>query len=207
MTLKLPNGWQEVNLRQLVELDQLRQRSDLDPTELMTQTLSVLSGVHIDDVEAMPYVYLIGKYNRLTWLSSYPDRKPKRPRFRLKGRMYRITTNPASLSAGEFATLQTLTENGSMLENLHRIVACLMIEQRKVRLGWQDVRYNKVDAAEQFHVKSDLVLNHLSVADCYPYALFFSTLLPELLKVSQTYLERTAKKLRRELRKEMRGGL
>lgn len=207
MTLKLPNGWQEVNLRQLVELDQLRQRSDLDPTELMTQTLSVLSGVHIDDVEAMPYVYLIGKYNRLTWLSSYPDRKPKRPRFRLKGKMYRITTNPASLSAGEFATLQTLTENGSMLENLHRIVACLMIEQRKVRLGWQDVRYNKVDAAEQFHVKSDLVLNHLSVADCYPYALFFSTLLPELLKVSQTYLERTAKKLRRELRKEMRGGL
>lgn len=207
MTLKLPNGWQEVNLRQLVELDQLRQRSDLDPTELMTQTLSVLSGVHIDDVEAMPYVYLIGKYNRLTWLSSYPDRKPKRPRFRLKGKMYRITTNPASLSAGEFATLQTLTENGSMLENLHRIVACLMIEQRKVRLGWQDVRYNKVDAAEQFHVKSDLVLNHLSVADCYPYALFFSTLLPELLKVSQTYLEKTAKKLRRELRKEMRGGL
>lgn len=207
MTLKLPNGWHEVNLRQLVELDQLRQRSDLDPTELMTQTLSVLSGVHIDDVEAMPYVYLIGKYNRLTWLSSYPDRKPKRPRFRLKGKMYRITTNPASLSAGEFATLQTLTENGSMLENLHRIVACLMIEQRKVRLGWQDVRYNKVDAAEQFHVKSDLVLNHLSVADCYPYALFFSTLLPELLKVSQTYLEKTAKKLRRELRKEMRGGL
>ena len=207
MTLKLPNGWHEVNLRQLVELDQLRQRSDLDPTELMTQTLSVLSSVHIDDVEAMPYVYLIGKYNRLTWLSSYPDRKPKRPRFRLKGRMYRITTNPASLSAGEFATLQTLTENGSMLENLHRIVACLMIEQRKVRLGWQDVRYNKVDAAEQFHIKSDLVLNHLSVADCYPYALFFSTLLPELLKVSQTYLEKTAKKMRRELRKEMRGGL
>lgn len=207
MTLQLPTGWQEVNLRQLVELDQLRQRSDLDPSELMTQTLSVLSGVHIDDVEAMPYVYLIGKYNRLTWLSSYPDRKPKRPRFRLKGKMYRITTNPASLSAGEFATLQTLTENGSMLENLHRIVACLMIEQRKVRLGWQDVRYNKVDAAEQFHVKSDLVLNHLSVADCYPYALFFSTLLPELLKVSQTYLEKTAKKLRRELRKEMRGGL
>ena len=207
MTLQLPTGWHEVNLRQLVELDQLRQRSDLDPTELMTQTLSVLSGVHIDDVEAMPYVYLIGKYNRLTWLSSYPDRKPKRPRFRLKGKMYRITTNPASLSAGEFATLQTLTENGSMLENLHRIVACLMIEQRKVRLGWQDVRYNKVDAAEQFHIKSDLVLNHLSVADCYPYALFFSTLLPELLKVSQTYLERTAKKLRRELRKEMRGGL
>jgi len=207
MTLQLPTGWHEVNLRQLVELDQLRQRSDLDPTELMTQTLSVLSGVHIDDVEALPYVYLIGKYNRLTWLSSYPDRKPKRPRFRLKGKMYRITTNPASLSAGEFATLQTLTENGSMLENLHRIVACLMIEQRKVRLGWQDVRYNKVDAAEQFHVKSDLVLNHLSVADCYPYALFFSTLLPELLKVSQTYLERTAKKLRRELRKEMRGGL
>lgn len=207
MTLQLPTGWHEVKLRQLVELDQLRQRSDLDPTELMTQTLSVLSGVHIDDVEAMPYVYLIGKYNRLTWLSSYPDRKPKRPRFRLKGKMYRITTNPASLSAGEFATLQTLTENGSMLENLHRIVACLMIEQRKVRLGWQDVRYNKVDAAEQFHVKSDLVLNHLSVADCYPYALFFSTLLPELLKVSQTYLEKTAKKLRRELRKEMRGGL
>lgn len=207
MTLKLPTGWHEVNLRQLVELDQLRQRSDLDPTELMTQTLSVLSGVHIDDVEALPYVYLIGKYNRLTWLSSYPDRKPKRPRFRLKGKMYRITTNPASLSAGEFATLQTLTENGAMLENLHRIVACLMIEQRKVRLGWQDVRYNKVDAAKQFHIKSDLVLNHLSVADCYPYALFFSTLLPELLKVFQTYLEKTAKKLRRELRKEMRGGL
>ena len=207
MTLKLPTGWHEVNLRQLVELDQLRTREDLDDTELMTQTLSVLSGVHIDEVEALPRNYLIGKYNKLSWLDTYPETKPKRPRYRLKGKMYRITTNPASLSAGEFATLQTLTENGSMLENLHRIVACLMIEQRKVRLGWQDVRYNKVDAAEQFKIKSELVLNHMSVADCYPYALFFSKLLPELLKVSQTYLERTAKKLRRELRKEMRGGL
>lgn len=207
MTLNLPTGWHEVSLGQLVELEQIRTRQDLDATEQMTQTLSILSRVDIDTVESLPYAYLIGKYNRLQWVASYPDTKPKRPRFKVKGKMYRITTNPASLSAGEFATLQTLAQDGAIIENLHRIVACLMIEQRKVRLGWQDVRYGKVEAAEQFHVKSALVREHLSVADCYPYALFFSTLLPELLKVSQTYLERTAKKMRRELRKEMRGGL
>lgn len=207
MTLQLPKSWHDVNLRQLVELDQLRTREDLDDTELMTQTLSVLSGVHIDEVEALPRNYLIGKYNKLSWLDTYPETKPKRPRYRLKGKMYRITTNPASISAGEFATLQTLASDGRIVENLHKIMACLMIEQRKNFIGWQDVRYGKVEAAEQFKIKSELVLNHMSVADCYPYALFFSTLLPELLKVSQTYLERQAKKLRRELRKEMRGGL
>lgn len=207
MTLNLPTGWHEVTLGQLIELDQIRTREDLDDTERMTQTLSVLSGVDIDTVESLPYAYLIGKYSRLAWVASYPDTKPKRPRFKLKGKMYRITTNPASLSAGEFATLQTLADDGRLIENLHRIVACLMIEQRKVRLGWEDVRYGKVEAAEQFHKKSELVRDNLSVADCYPYALFFSNLLPELLKVSQTYLEKTAKKLRREMRKEMRGGL
>jgi len=207
MILKLPSGWHEVNLGQLIELEQLRQRNDLDAIEVMTQSLSILSGRHIDDVESLPYSYLVGKWNKMNWVLTYPDSKPSRAVIKLKYKRYRITTNPAAISAGEFATLQTIVQDGNFVENLHKVIACLMVEQKKSFIGHEDVRYSKVEAAEQFKIKSELAKSHLSVAAAYPYALFFSTLLPKLLQTSQTFLESESKKIQKAVRKQIRAGL
>jgi hypothetical protein len=192
-----PKSWKAVSLSQLYELDLLRQRTDLDAEETMNQMLSVLSGQPIEEIEKLPHTERIADYQRMTWLAEYPARKPKRLRFKAGGKWYRIVDNPAAISAGEYATLQVIAQDGNFIKNLNQILACLMVEQERKFWRWKDVRYDKTASAEQFHKKAELV-SGLSVAQVYPYALFFSTLLPELLQTSLDFFRTQEKKLRKQ---------
>lgn len=195
--MQYPKGWQDVTLAQLVELDQLRTRTDLDPEETMNQVLSVLSGVHIDEIEALPHNERIMSYSRMGWLAQYPAKKPKKRVFKLGGTHYRIVSNPAEVSAGEYATIQKIAADG-LITNLHQIIACLMIEQRRGWFRWHDVRYDKTTGAQKFAERARLVREQMPVAQAYPYALFFSKLLPKLLETSLTFFQQQEKKLRKQ---------
>jgi hypothetical protein len=192
-----PKSWKNVSLSQLYELDLLRQRTDLDAEETMNQILSVLSGQPIEEIEKLPHTERIADYQRMTWLSEYPQRKPKRFRFKAGGKWYRIVDNPAAISAGEYATLQVIAQDGNFIKNLNQILACLMVEQQRKWWRWKDVRYDKTASAAEFHKKSEVV-SGLSVAQVYPYALFFSTLLPALLETSLDFFLTQEKKLRKQ---------
>jgi hypothetical protein len=163
----------------------------------MNQILSVLSGQPIEEIEKLPHTERIADYQRMTWLAEYPQRKPKRFRFKAGGKWYRIVDNPAAISAGEYATLQVIAQDGNFIKNLNQILACLMVEQQRKFWRWKDVRYDKTQSAVEFHKKAELV-SGLSVAQVYPYALFFSNLLPELLQTSLDFFQNQAKKLRKQ---------
>jgi hypothetical protein len=197
--MKMPKSWNQVTLSQLYELDLLRQRTDLDAEEQMNQVLSVLSGTSIEDIESIPHNERIAIYSRMDWLGQYPNKKPKKQRFKIGGKTYRIVSNPANISAGEYATLQVIASDGNFIKHINQILACLMVEQKRHWFGWEDVRYDKSRSSEQFHRKSRIIMQELSVGQAYPYALFFSTLLPELLAASQTFFLRTMEALKKEV--------
>jgi len=194
----MPKSWYQVTLSQLYELDLLRQRTDLDAEEQMNQVLSVLSATSIEDIESIPHNVRIGIYSRMDWLGQYPNTKPKKRRFKIGAKTYRIVFNPANISAGEYATLQVIASDGNFIKNINQILACLMVEQKRHWFGWKDVRYDKSRSSEEFHRKSRIIMQELSVGQAYPYALFFSTLLPELLAASQTFFLRTMEDLKKE---------
>jgi len=196
--MRYPKSWNEVNLAQLHELDLLRQRTDLDAEEIMNQILSVLSNEHIEKIEELPHNERIAAYRKLTFLNEYPSKKPKRKRFKLGGKWYRIVTNPAEVSAGEYATLQVVAADGKFIQNMPQVIACLMIEQQRKWFRWKDVRYDKSRSAQEFQRKAALVSQKMPVGQAYPSALFFSNLLPELLKVSLTFFQQQEKKLRKQ---------
>jgi hypothetical protein len=196
--MRYPKSWNEVNLAQLHELDLLRQRTDLDAEEIMNQVLSVLSNQHIEEIEKQPHTERIAAYRKLTFLNEYPSKKPKRKRFKLDGKWYRIVTNPAEVSAGEYATLQVVAAGGKFIENMHQVIACLMIEQERKWFRWVDIRYDKSRSAAEFQRKAQKIMQKMPVGQAYPYALFFSNLLPELLKASLTYFQKQEKKLRKQ---------
>ena len=195
--MRYPKSWKQVSLSQLYELDLLRQRTDLDAEETMNQMLAVLSGQPIEEIEKIPHTERIADYQRMTWLSEYPNKKPDKIRFKAGGKWYRVADNPAAISAGEYATLQVIAQDGNFIKNLNQILACLMIEQERVRFRWKDVRYDKTASAAEFHKKAELV-SGLAVAQVYPYALFFSNLLPRLLETSLDFFEKQAKKLKKQ---------
>jgi hypothetical protein len=194
----MPKSWNQVTLSQLYELDLLRQRTDLDAEEQMNQVLSVLSGTSIEDIESIPHNERIAIYSRMDWLGQYPNKKPKNRRFKIGGKTYRIVSNPANISAGEYATLQVIASDGNFIKHINQILACLMVEQKRDWFGWKDVRYDKSRSSEEFHRKSRIIMQELSVGQAYPYALFFSNLLPELLQASQTFFLKTMEALKKE---------
>jgi hypothetical protein len=196
--MRYPKSWADVSLGQLYELDELRQRDDLDAEDKMNQVLSVLSRTNIEEIEKQPHTERIAAYRKLTFLNEYPSKKPKRKRFKLGGKWYRIVTNPAEVSAGEYATLQVVAADGKFIQNMPQVIACLMIEQKRKWFRWRDVRYDKSRSAAEFQHKAQLVMQKMPVGQAYPYALFFSKLLPELLKVSQTYFQKMEKELRKQ---------
>lgn len=196
--MKYPKSWNQVTLSQLYELDLLRQRTDLDAEEQMNQVLSVLSGTSIEDIESIPHNERIAIYSRMDWLGQYPNKKPKNRRFKIGGKTYRIVSNPANISAGEYATLQVIASDGNFIKHINQILACLMVEQKRHWFGWEDVRYDKSRSSEEFHRKSRIIMQELSVGQAYPYALFFSNLLPELLQASQTFFLKTMETLKKE---------
>jgi hypothetical protein len=196
--MKMPKSWNQVTLSQLYELDLLRQRTDLDAEEQMNQVLSVLSGTSIEDIESIPHNERIAIYSRMDWLGQYPNKKPKNRRFKIGGKTYRIVSNPANISAGEYATLQVIASDGNFVKHINQILACLMVEQKRHWFGWEDVRYDKSRSSEEFHRKSRIIMQELSVGQAYPYALFFSSLLPELLQASQTFFLKTMEELKKE---------
>lgn len=198
LNMRYSKSWNEVNLAQLHELDLLRQRTDLDAEEIMNQILSVLSNEHIEKIEELPHNERIAAYRKLTFLNEYPSKKPKRKRFKLGGKWYRIVTNPAEVSAGEYATLQVVAADGKFIQNMPQVIACLMIEQERKWFRWKDVRYDKSRSAQEFQRKAQLVSQKMPVGQAYPYALFFSNLLPELLKASLTFFQQQEKKLRKQ---------
>ncbi len=197
--MKYPKSWNQVTLSQLYELDLLRQRTDLDAEEQMNQVLSVLSGTSIEDIESIPHNERIAIYSRMDWLGQYPNKKPKNRRFKIGGKTYRIVSNPANISAGEYATLQVIASDGNFIKHINQILACLMVEQKRHWFGWEDVRYDKSRSSEEFHRKSRIIMQELSVGQAYPYALFFSNLLPELLQASQSFFLKTMEDLKKEV--------
>jgi hypothetical protein len=197
--MNMPKSWNQVTLSQLYELDLLRQRTDLDAEEQMNQVLSVLSGTSIEDIESIPHNERIAIYSRMDWLGQYPNTKPKKRRFKIGGKTYRIVSNPANISAGEYATLQVIASDGNFIKHINQILACLLVEQKRHWFGWEDVRYDKSRSSEEFHRKSRIIMQELSVGQAYPYALFFSNLLPELLQASQSFFLKTMEDLKKEV--------
>lgn len=196
----IPRGWSEINIAQLREFNDLSQRTDLDATDRAIQLIALVQpdpSAAVDALELLPYNELIRLYGRLGWMADYPPSKIHSRRVLLGGRTYRLVSNPAAIPAHLFATCQTLAEGGQIIENLHKIIAALMIPQRRRWFGWVDEVQDKDETARLWEERSKLCLTELPVSIAYPYALFFSASLPKLLAASQTYFQRMERKAKK----------
>jgi hypothetical protein len=194
--MELPKNWHSLKVGQLIEFEQLRRRTDLEELDQVLQLLNIVTAVPVEAFEAMPYSDVIALYSRLGWMADLPLPKKPAKRVKLAGKTYRFQSNPAAIPAHLFATVQTLSAEGAMMDNLHKIIAALLIEQRMTVTGYRDCPpVGKAEAAEAWEKLSEAVRDEMPAAIAYGYALFFSALLPKLLEGSLTYFQNQAKKL------------
>jgi len=196
--MKLPKSWNALTVGQLMEVEQLRQRSDLEPIDQSIQLLSIVSNTPVEVVEAMPYNDLMRQYNALAWMDTPPPKSKPLKRIKISGKTYRFQPNPAAIQGHLFATLQTLTAQQAMNDNLHKVMAALLIPQRRRWYGWEDVHYDKVTAADEWQKLSEAVKREMPADVAYNYSLFFSALLPKLLAASATFFQRMNRAMKKK---------
>lgn len=204
--MQLPKNWHALKVGQLIEFEELRRRTDLEELDQVVQLLNIVTGVPVEAFEAMPYSEVIALYSRLGWMADLPPSRKPRKYVTIAGRKYRFQSNPANIPAHLFATVQTLMSDGQMIDNLHKIIAALLIEQRMTVTGWKDCKpAGKADAAEAWEKLSAAVKKEMSASIAYGYALFFSALLPKLLEGSLTYFQKMQRKMNKVAKAQ--GGL
>lgn len=102
-------------------------KSDGDDVDKSIQLVSILTGKTRAEVEDMPLDEFRNKSREISVIFSGPAEtaKPKQ-KIKIYGKTYRVCLNPRKITAGQYIDLQHFLK-GNMIENLHKIMACLVV--------------------------------------------------------------------------------
>ena len=191
---RLPKDWHQVNLKQLIEIEAIRNDKSLDsePYPDITKALLILSvftGIPYDEYEQMPLDNLKKDIAKLSFMTQLPDAELIKFFFH-KGYMWRVNFDLQKLTAQQFISHYEITKDTEkILENANKLLAMYCVPSR-------------------FFVKSKMkdeqkgeLLKDCSVGVIYPLVLFFCSLYPLLLEATKDYLSKANEQLKETMEK------
>jgi hypothetical protein len=187
--MKICRTWDEVNIRQFIELSRLKE--DEDVINYYMKVVSILSGKPFAEVEAMNITELKSALKLVKFVDELPSNSLIPTRIKLNGNTYDVQLRVDLLKGGQYIDLKTYTKNEqSIIDNMHNIIALFLQPMRK-RFWWYVPQ--KYDVAQMQEAAAD-VLNHMSVGDAYPMAVFFWNLLLNLTDATHEYISKETMK-------------
>lgn len=183
--MKLPKSWQDISIGTFQQLHKLT-----EPTfENQIETLAILSGQTVEQIEEMPISKITEAIKSLAWMEQLPAANNFK-KFRHGLTVYKFVASQHELAAHQFIAVQDLFgQQDKWVDNLHKIMAALAVKYR-----W--FRKSEIKPTE-FEGVAELFKNKMSIANAYAYALFFSAYFPELLETTRQYLETQVEKLKK----------
>lgn len=164
--MKLPSNWKQITIAQFQQLQKLTEAN----LESQIKTLAILSGQSEEDIEEMKISEVTRQLSRLAWMEELPTVK-EYSSCRIGFKRYKFAANKSQITAGQFITVQDLFNAGNWVDNLHQIMAAMLV-------GKHD-----------FEKTAELFRKRMPISVAYGYTLFFSAYYPELLQITQAYLE------------------
>jgi hypothetical protein len=178
---KLPKSWNDVSLKQLIEIEAIRNDKSID-NELypdLTRSLLILSlftGVPFEHYENKPINDLHKELNKLKFLTELPKAEFIKS-FYHKGYKWKVEFDLKQLSAQQFINHYELTKDSTkVFENAHKLMAIYCSPKRLwIKTKMTDER------------KQELMMN-CPISVVYPLTLFFCNLYPILFEGIKDYL-------------------
>ena len=160
------------------------QEKNLGEIDLIASTIAVLDGVTVKEVEELPYAVLLLKARGLRFLQQSPIASIVKPKYKINGKTYIPTLNPAELTTAQYIDFQVrATEAPDDLAGLLSVI--LIPEGHKYNEG-----YSSDEVREEIY-------KNFPIEDAMGLSAFFFA----LWKKSTRRLLRETKKQYRELKR------
>lgn len=162
-------------------------KSKDDELDKAVQSVALITGKPRWDVEDMD----MDKFSEIAraisiLFSGHLEVKPK-AQVKINGKSYHVCLNPRKLSAGQYIDLQHFLK-GDMIENLHKIMACIVIPHKK---KWGRKVLGKYDGENHESISEGI--KELRFTDIHSTCVFFSLLWRDSIKAIIPYLSKHPK--------------
>jgi len=209
MKLKIPKNWDGITVGKFAELYPVL-TSDGKLVERVPALISVLSGFPLDDIKKIS----IEDYKRiakhLDFLNDFEGLNNMPDSFKIDGHRYHIDTDINKMTGAQYMDLMHFlgecnNNDFLIIQNLHKILSCIVIPDEKKAFGWKKGKYN----GEKHKEISEAIRDKMSVKYAYPIAVFFWNLSQKLMPIINDYGSSQLKKaeeLLKQVEKDLKGG-
>lgn len=196
--MKLCQSWNDVCLKQFVELSKL---DASDEIEYQIAVIAILSNRSKKEIEDLPIPVLKELVAKTAFVTTLPHANPLPVHMKVNGVKYEVQYNVSDLTGGKYIDLKTFTKSQqNILENLHNILSVFVLPMEK---KWGRWKLKKYDALNQAAIADD-ILNHFSVGVAYPIAVFFCKLYENLILGTQEFMLEKAENQTAQLMKSLK---
>ena len=180
-------GWNELTIRQFQELYSLEKKKWPDGAtefEKDMARVAVMYGLTMDQVEDMDVEAFRDMRHGIAALDALPPTDKIVGSFRLGGSRFRIITDARRINAGQYneAVHFVGQGEGAITENLHLIMATLVVEEKRKWWRWHKVDRDHAERAEILKDAPFIVCYHAALFFCRVYGTLFQNLRDFFLK-------------------------
>jgi hypothetical protein len=181
-TIKLPDSWDEVTLRQYQEISSI---DTDDTTRRWVEIIAILSNEDPERVKCMDVTAFTKAITHLHFMLTLPEDKIFKDELLIDGKTYKFKERLESLSMGEWIDLEAYIEETN--HNLHKTFAVLY------------------DGHETLEKRAELFKDNVMIGDVYAALVFFSLIGKESMITIKDFLtlETEAQKTLEEETKRM----
>lgn len=164
-----------------------------DPIDRNVRLLAEVSGKSVDEIESLPLTELKAKLKYLANIEDLGEVGKVRMKFKVKGKSFKVIWKTQELTSGQYIDVSHFTkEPDKIIYNIHNILAAISVPMK------YGLIQQKYDGAKHKDI-SDLLYNHMTIAQAYPIMLFFCRYYEELDSNILTYLVEEGKKALKEV--------
>lgn len=185
--MELPYSWSQITLKQLADIDSAR-AYDGNEIHKLNRIVSALTGETLETIEAKPFNEISALMSKCNWIIDVPTKVM--PDFILKGVKYNLTTNPYSMTTGQYAALTEFIKK----DGYYKIAECAAV---------MCIPEGKSFNSKDLNDRAQLFWDELTVDIVYPYTAFFLTLLEKSLPVIQGSLNKQLNQVKKEVKEAL----
>lgn len=132
--------WNNVTVFQYQQINELYANSkDLTDLDISVKVASILTNKTENQIDSLPVKELGPLLESIAFINE--DLKPEAVKvLNINGRRYKCVYDVRNIPASRY--IESKHFSSDVMGNLHKIMACLVIPQKKVFLGWVDDKYD-----------------------------------------------------------------
>lgn len=184
--MQIPKSWAGVTIQQFKDLSKLDKSDELD---FSINTIAIICGMTVDEVESLPIAKIKEITNSLAWMNKMPEKFVND--FKLNGVKYIVDPSIQKISAAQYIDLNEYVKKG-VTENLDNIMTVFCFPTS----GIFRKKPSKYGQGYSLKATAELFNEQLTMDVCYPLSLFFCKLLNKSTPIIKDYLEKELEKLK-----------